>query len=609
MKWLIYTRISTEEQSKWVSLEYQKESCQSFCLKNDITVKDENIFSEIYSWAFFERPKLSQIFEIIKSQDIDCIVVIRRDRVARDMWVFTRIEKILEELSVKIFYAEEVLTGDEYIDTFMWNTLIGFAQYEKQMIFKRTYSWRRQVANNWQWTTQVPYGYIKNNDRYLELYKPEVKIIKLIVKLYLEENKTLWEISWYLNEAKILPPSMSEKKSATQLWFLKRRKNAIWFWWVSAVSRTLENVEKYYTWEYKAFTTQYKKVWDKSIVIWKRDKKDIITIKIPQLFDKKTAKRINIKKKINRNHADKKSFRTYLLKGKLFCDCQSDFRNFKWYYNNTKWLRNYRCTMSDKRKTSENRRCNNNISWLKIDTLVIDTLKDFFLDYNKFLIEYSLDAKTNSNNTNIIEQYKYDIEKLEMKEKRALDLYLDEALSKDKFKEIQQEVQENTESLKQVMENEYDSIYDEYKKGLLNGKVKHNIQSLFEHASNYFETASYEEIKQLVDIIIDKVIYSTDKTKPVRIILNVSPWDFDLDEYLKSDRKTSIVREYGNQKTQLNQYQVEFSRTPESVATEWGDFKFINLLKESYLFCINGGTSGARTQDLPLKRGLLYQLS
>ena len=44
--------------------------------------------------------------------------------------------------------------------------------------------------------------------------------------------------------------------------------------------------------------------------------------------------------------------------------------------------------MSDKRKASEDRRCNNNISWLKIDTLVIDTLRDFFLDYNKFRIEY-----------------------------------------------------------------------------------------------------------------------------------------------------------------------------------------------------------------------------
>jgi len=81
--------------------------------------------------------------------------------------------------------------------------------------------------------------------------------------------------------------------------------------------------------------------------------------------------------------------------------------------------------MSDKRKASDDRRYNNNISWLKIDTLVIDTLRDFFLDYNKFRIEYWLDSKATIDKTNIIEQYRYEIHKLEEKEKRALDLTLD----------------------------------------------------------------------------------------------------------------------------------------------------------------------------------------
>lgn len=42
--------------------------------------------------------------------------------------------------------------------------------------------------------------------------------------------------------------------------------------------------------------------------------------------------------RINKNHSEKEGIRTYLLKGKLFCDCQPDLRNFKWYYNNKKKL-------------------------------------------------------------------------------------------------------------------------------------------------------------------------------------------------------------------------------------------------------------------------------
>lgn len=82
------------------------------------------------------------------------------------------------------------------------------------------------------------------------------------------------------------------KDSATQKWVSERRKNAVTFWGFSAVERILfTNVEKYYTWEYKAFETQYKKVWDKSTIVWKRSEDEIITIQIPKIYTKTLAKR------------------------------------------------------------------------------------------------------------------------------------------------------------------------------------------------------------------------------------------------------------------------------------------------------------------------------
>ena len=610
MNWIIYNRVSTEDQVKWVSLEYQTNSCLRFADENKININKENIFLESYSWAFFDRPKLWQIFELIKSWNIDCIIVLRRDRLARDVYVYNKILNEFEEQWVKIFYSEEALTWEENIDDFMGNTLIWFAQYEKNMIKKRTYSWRLQKSRNWKWTTQVPYWYIKTRESLLELYEPEVKIIKLVVSLYLKENKKIWEIVWYCNDNKILPPSMSEKETATQLWIQQRRKNASMFWGYSAVHTIIKNVEKYYIWEYKAFSTIYKKIWSKSIIIWKRDEKDIITIPIPKIFDENIAIQINEKRRINKNHSEKKGFRTYLLKSKLFCDCQTDLRNFKWYYNNKKELRNYRCTMSDKRKTSSDRLCKNSISWLKIDTLVIDTLKDFFLDYNKFMIEYSDNNKGENDNIDIVTSIKYEIHKLEEKEKRALDLCLDWMLDKEKLKEIQDENKDKIKKLNEKIKEEYDSIYNEYKQSLLDWEVKDYVKKIHSYALKYFEEASYEELKKVVDLIIDKVIVSTDKNKPIRIILNVFPWEFDFDTYLEWGRE--VVREFNKEKTQLSNYQVEFSpnlQTNDSSPLEWWDFAFINFLKENVQLFINGGPSGARTQDLILKRDLLYQLS
>ena len=88
------------------------------------------------------------------------------------------------------------------------------------------------------------------------------------------------------------------------------------------------------------------------------------------------------------------------------------------------------------------------------------------------------------------------------------------------------------------------------------------------------------------------------------------PWEFDFDTYLEWGRE--VVREFNKEKTQLSNYQVEFSpnlQTNDSSPLEWWDFAFINFLKENVQLFINGGPSGARTQDLILKRDLLYQLS
>lgn len=53
LKWIIYNRVSTDDQSKnGVSLDYQLDSCLKFAKSNWISVSEEHIFQESYSWAF-----------------------------------------------------------------------------------------------------------------------------------------------------------------------------------------------------------------------------------------------------------------------------------------------------------------------------------------------------------------------------------------------------------------------------------------------------------------------------------------------------------------------------------------------------------------------------
>ena len=603
MNWIIYNRVSTDEQWKsWVSLEYQRDICIKFAKDNKISIDSDNIFQEIYSWAFLDRPQLSKVFNAIKKWNIDCIIILRRDRLARDTLVFGKIREIFDNLWIQIYYPEETLSGDEIITDFLGNTLVGFSQFEKWMIFKRTYTGKKTKASSWKWVTAVPYWYIKNNDKLLELYEPEVKTIKLIVKLYLEENLSISKIVDYLNSNKILPPSMSTKESATQQSIKKWRKNAVTFWWYSSVVWILDNIEKYYLWEYKAFATIYKKIWKKSENIGKRSEDEIIKIKIPKIYTKVVEKKIAEKRINNKSHSNTKR-RVYLLRSKLYCDCCTDLRNFTWYtWSSEAKLKNYRCSMSDKRKTSEDRRCTNSISGLKIDNLVIDILKDFFLDYSKFKIEYWLNSDTTKDETNIIDQYKFEIKKLDEKDSRALDLALDWLISKEKLKEVQNEIIEWKEKYNNLIHNEYELVYNEYKQSIIDWDVQDYVDRLYHHAQYFFENSTYEELKQVVDLMIDKVIVSTDKSKPVRVILNVYPWEFDIDTFFKDDRSTSIIREYNKEKTHLGEFQVEFSsdlKSEDYKATDWWDYKFIKLLKKLFLCSVVNGTWWTHRATIP----------
>lgn len=351
----------------------------------------------------------------------------------------------------------------------MDNTLIWFAQYEKNMIYKRTYAWKRQKCSQWKWIFPIPYWYKKDNNDELELFEEEVIIIKDIIRLYLDENYTIWKITRYLNQKKILPPSMSLKQYSSQTVKVEMRKNSVVFWTDSATWRILENVSKYYIGEYKAFATKYKKVWKNCIIIGERNEEEIINIKIPAIFSKEIVKKVEQKKKINKNHSPKHSFRNYLLKGKLFCDCCSkhDLHSFIGYFNNKKGLRNYRCSLMNWGKVSSDRKCNNSISWLKIEWLVIDTLKDFFLNYNKFLAEYVSENNDIWDNKNIIEEYSYEIHKLEEKKKKALNFALEGIIKEEEFKWIKLEIEEQINKINQKMNEEYELIYNEYKMKIL----------------------------------------------------------------------------------------------------------------------------------------------
>ena len=79
----IYCRVSTEDQEKeGTSLQTQLEACLNYCQDKDYDVNYR--FSEAYSGLTLDRPQLNELRDLIRSEDIDVVVVFCLDRLSRD---------------------------------------------------------------------------------------------------------------------------------------------------------------------------------------------------------------------------------------------------------------------------------------------------------------------------------------------------------------------------------------------------------------------------------------------------------------------------------------------------------------------------------------------
>jgi len=74
MRAAIYCRVSNEDQEReGTSLQTQQEACLKYCQEKDYNVSYR--FSEAYSGLTLDRPRLSELRELVRAGDIDVIVV------------------------------------------------------------------------------------------------------------------------------------------------------------------------------------------------------------------------------------------------------------------------------------------------------------------------------------------------------------------------------------------------------------------------------------------------------------------------------------------------------------------------------------------------------
>ena len=320
----IYSRVSTDEQSKGYSLQTQVDACQDYAEQRGYTVTAK--FIDDYTGAALDRPALNQLRDYIVNNPLDVIIVYDIDRLARK----SAYQVLIEEEFNRAGVAIEFVMG-QYEDTDegrLQKQIKGvIAEYEKAKILERSKRGKRGKAKSGFVLTgaRPPYGYkVKSEPHkaWLEIDDEEARIVRTIFDWYVngDENgapMSAQAISSRLTQMGV--PTRGDK----QKHFFKKHGNGVWQ--RAMIIHVLTNETYTGVWHFgktkmiddgKRREPQSKRGFGKQVP---RSRDEWIQVDVPQIIDPitfaKAQKMKEEKKKILSGHTEYE----YLMKGRLRC--------------------------------------------------------------------------------------------------------------------------------------------------------------------------------------------------------------------------------------------------------------------------------------------------
>lgn len=84
------------------------------------------------------RPALQRLLADVEARQIDCVVVYKVDRLSRSLLDFTRLLSLFEKRAVSFMAVTQDFNTSTSMGRLPLNILLSFAQFEREMISKRS---------------------------------------------------------------------------------------------------------------------------------------------------------------------------------------------------------------------------------------------------------------------------------------------------------------------------------------------------------------------------------------------------------------------------------------------------------------------------------------
>ncbi|HDD0697472.1 TPA: recombinase family protein [Staphylococcus aureus] len=180
-----YIRVSTERQVEGYSIEGQITQIEQYCQFNGYELVD--IYADRgISGKSMNRPELQRMLNDAKNGKLDCVMVYKTNRLARNTSDLLTIVEELHRQNVEFFSLSERMEVKNSTGKLMLQILASFSEFERNTILENIYNGQHQRAlkGYYQGNLLLGYNNIPDNKKELMINQHEANIVKYIFESY-----------------------------------------------------------------------------------------------------------------------------------------------------------------------------------------------------------------------------------------------------------------------------------------------------------------------------------------------------------------------------------------------------------------------------------------
>jgi site-specific DNA recombinase len=183
-----YLRVSTTGQAEeGYSMEAQEKKIRAYADLHDLELIEIIEDAGLSGKTIAGRPGIQRVLEMVKAGKVDNVVILKLDRLARNVKEAIEISDLLQKRGVSLHSISEKLDTGSASGRLFYNILSAMSQWERETIAERT---RTALAvkkdKGERISGKAPYGYTFTDDGLLEENETEQATLRTIRELKAE---------------------------------------------------------------------------------------------------------------------------------------------------------------------------------------------------------------------------------------------------------------------------------------------------------------------------------------------------------------------------------------------------------------------------------------